>query len=384
MERLNMSNKPVLHVIGLAHLPTAAIDPVHACAYSGKIRRTCEMMTNHGFDVIFYGVEGSKVIAKESVVVLSEADRMKNYGPLEEFSSKFFQHGKNDPAYVTFKANATREILERVQPGDIFCNPMGNYYEEMCKSESQGGIEKANGYPFLVESGIGYSGILLNTHRVFESHPWQNYVYGIYNAWTQGQSFGNGEWYDDVIPNFYDPGHYKFNASKEDYFFMNCRIAQRKGIDIAIQTMEAMGGHLILAGQPGEDVKLDSPNVEYIGYISEKEKIDLLAHAKGLFSTTKYIGPFEGIAVEAQLSGCPVITTDFGCYTETVQQGLTGYRGMVLRDFVDAAKNIEKIKPKTCRNWAVSQFSMDACAPRYANFFRRLGDLWSEGWNKLD
>lgn len=378
-----MSKKPILHVVGLAHLPTAAIDPVWSCAYSQKIRKFCEMMTKVGFDVIFYGVEGSKVVAKESVVVLSEDDRNRIYGPLDDFANKFFIHGKDDPAYTIFQDNAIREVLDRVAPGDVFCNPLGNYYERMCRPESQGGIEKAKGTPFLVESGIGYDGILLNSYHVFESQAWRHYVWGIYRAWTQGKKFVDGDWYSDVIPNFYDPGHYKFSTSKEEYWFMNCRIAHRKGIDIAIQTMEAIGGHLILAGQPGENVDLSSQNVEFIGYVSEKEKVDLLAHAKGLFSTTKYIGPFEGILAEASLSGCPVIASDFGCYTETVQQGVTGYRGMVLKEFVRAAKNIDQIDPGACKKWA-SQFTMDACAPRYANFFSRLSDLWKGGWGELE
>jgi hypothetical protein len=57
---------------------------------------------------------------------------------------------------------------------------------------------------------------------------------------------------------------------------------------------------------------------------------------------------------------------------------------MVLRDFVNAAKNIGKIKPKACRNWAVSQYSTDAVAPRYARYFGRLSDLWKKGWGELD
>jgi len=53
-----------LHVLGLAHLPTIAADPVMACAYSQKIRRFCEMMSQD-YNIIFYGVEGSRVNAKE-------------------------------------------------------------------------------------------------------------------------------------------------------------------------------------------------------------------------------------------------------------------------------------------------------------------------------
>ena len=375
-----MKNK--LHVLGLAHLPTVAADPVFACAYSQKIKRFCDMMTGIGYDIYFYGVEGSKVACKENIVVLTEEERNRIYGPLDKFSAKFFEHGKNDPAYTIFRKNAIREIGSRVGKNDILCNPMGNYYEDICKPVNQGGVEVANGWPWLVESGIGYDGILMNTHRVFESNAWRHYVYGIYKAWTQSKRFVNGDFYDDVIPNFYHPGHYKFREDKEDFFFMNCRIAHRKGIDIAIQACEATNSHLILAGQPGEDVKLTSPNVEYIGYVDEKEKLELLSRAKGLFSPTLYIGPFEGVTAEALMSGTPVITTDFGCYTETVPEHV-GFRCMVLKEFVKAVRNIERIKPRTCRQWAVSRFSTEVCAVKYDRYFGRLSDLWGKGWGEL-
>jgi glycosyltransferase involved in cell wall biosynthesis len=344
------------------------------------------MMHKHGgYRIVFYGVEGSEVVADEVVTVLTERERARIYGPLDSFASQFFKHDGRDEAYTIFKKNATREILQRVGEGDILCNPMGNYYEELCKPVSQGGVEVANGQPFLVESGIGYDGILLNTHRVFESEAWRHYVYGMYKTWTQNKYFVDGDFYDTVIPNFYDPDHYEHRKSREDYYFMNCRIAQRKGIDIAKATMEATGDKLIIAGQPGENVDMNSPNVEYIGYVTEKEKIDLLAHAKGLFSTTKYIGPFEGVAVEAQMSGTPVITTDFGCYTETVNHGVTGYRGMVLKDFVKAVKaiNAGRISSKACRQWAVNRYSTRAVAPMYDRYFKKLEDLWGAGWSAL-
>lgn len=149
--------------------------------------------------------------------------------------------------------------------------------------------------------------------------------------------------------------------------------------------MRATGDKLIIAGQPGENVNMNYSNVEYIGYIDEKTKVDLLSHAKGLFSPTCYIGPFEGVAVEAQMSGCPVITTDFGCYTETVNHGVTGYRCNVLKEFVKAAEQIDAgcIKPEDCMKWAAQRYSLPVCRVKYVRFFNRLRDLWKKGWTEL-
>lgn len=354
-----------LHILGLAHLPTDRFrDPIRACAYTCKVARLIEMMsTLPDYHIIFYGVEGSKTEADEEVIVLDEKTRQEVYGDLDDFANKFFKHNPQDKAYQTFIKNAIAEINKRKQPNDLLLDPMGNYYAEIVNKVGL----------MCCESGIGYTGFLKNTHKVFESAAWQHLCYGLINQ-------QNGDYYDTVIPNYYNPAEYKYTENKEDYFFQNCRIAHRKGIIVSKQTVEAIGAKLLIAGQPGEDVDLNSPNVEYLGYVTEEEKRELLAHAKALFQPTTYIGPFEGVTVEAQMSGCPVITTNFGCFTETVLHGITGYRCNTQEQFTWAAKNIDKIKPADCRKWAVDNFSMERVKYMYDEYFHQLYDLFGKGW----
>jgi len=352
-----------LHVLGLAHLPTVAKDPVWACAYSQKIRRFIEMMKTLDYRITFYGVEGSETAADEEVIVLSEDSRQAVYGDLQDYSNKFFQHDPHDAAYQEFVANAIREINARASPESIICNPMGNYYQSIC--------EQVQG--LKCESGIGYTGVLQGTHKVFESQAWRHFVYGL-----MGQE--NGIFYDTVIPNFYDPEDYIFRDQKEDFFLQLSRTAVRKGHEISIKTCEAIGAKLLVCGQPGEDVPLSSPNVEYLGYVSEAEKRNLLSRAKGLFSPTLYLGPFEGVAVEAMLSGTPVLSTDFGCFTETVRNGVSGFRCNLLRDFIAAAQRIHEIEPGACRAWAIRNYSMHVIRHQYDAYFKRLMTLFGAGW----
>jgi len=367
-----------LHILGLAHLPSVEKDPVWACAYTQKQVRLTRMMKKLGYTVFFYGVEGTEVDADETVICLSEDIRGMVYGNLDEMDSKFFHHNPNDLAYKTFMQNAVNEIKMRLNPGDIAINPFGDYYSNIFRPQSQGGIELENGTPFMVEGGIGYKGILRNCHHVFESNTWRAWVYG---------KFGieHIDYYDTVIPNFYEPEHFRWSENKEDYFLQIGRLTPNKGFIIAKNTVEAIGAKLLVAGQPGDMTAADvntSPNVEYIGYINEKEKIDLLSHAKGLFCPTIYAPPFEGVSVEALFCGTPVICTDHGCFTETIPP-IVGYRCNTLKEFVNAARNIGEIDPENCRNWAESNFSTDVCAKKYDTFFGRLTDLRKGGWSQL-
>jgi glycosyltransferase involved in cell wall biosynthesis len=367
-------------MLGLAHLPSIEASPVWACAYTQKMIKLSRMMKGEGYPVIYYGVEGSKVDCTEFIECLDEEERSAIYGPLDKFASEHFQYSPHDEAYTKFIRNAIDIIKYKISPGDILINPMGNFFAEVCQPEVSGGVEKAFGYPFLVEGGIGYTGILKNTHKVFESNTWRSFVYGKYGI-------EDYKFYDTVIPNLFDPTHYKYSENKEDYFLMVCRQAHRKGIQVAVETVKALGSKLggaklILAGQPGE-VTINEPGIEQIGYIDEEEKIDLLSHAKALFQPTIYNAPFEGVTVEAMMSGTPVITTDQGCFTETVLPCLTGYRCNTLKEFVNAANNIETIDPAYCRDWAVGNYSLDVCAKKYDKYFQRLGDLYKKGWYEL-
>jgi glycosyltransferase involved in cell wall biosynthesis len=75
------------------------------------------------------------------------------------------------------------------------------------------------------------------------------------------------------------------------------------------------------------------------------------------------------------MSGTPVITTDWGAFSDTVIHGTTGYRCRTMDHFVWAAKNIDKLSPKVCREWAVKNYSMDRVVLMYEEFFQMLADV---------
>jgi len=86
------------------------------------------------------------------------------------------------------------------------------------------------------------------------------------------------------------------------------------------------------------------------------------------------------VSIEAAFSGTPVITTDHGCFAENVVHGKTGYRCRTLEQFAWAAKNIHKIKPKDCREFAMKNFTLERVAKMYNEYWNQLSELPEPGW----
>ena len=71
-----------------------------------------------------------------------------------------------------------------------------------------------------------------------------------------------------------------------------------------------------------------------------------------------------------------------GAFTENNLQGLTGYRCRTFGDFVEAAKNIDKIDPKFCREWAERNFDMYRVVEMYEKTFTDILNVekGDKGW----
>jgi glycosyltransferase involved in cell wall biosynthesis len=146
---------------------------------------------------------------------------------------------------------------------------------------------------------------------------------------------------------------------------------------------------LVVIGQGGEiiDGKLVADHAiidcdfEYLGVVTNPiEKAKLIGEASAVLVNTQYIGPFEGVHIEAALCGTPVITTDWGVFTETVMHGVTGYRTRTLGEAVWAANNLDKLDPQTIHNYAVANFSTTRVAELYQAYFEQLETLNNDGW----
>jgi glycosyltransferase involved in cell wall biosynthesis len=170
---------------------------------------------------------------------------------------------------------------------------------------------------------------------------------------------------------------FPLQEKKEDYYLYVGRMVDRKGIIVAQHVCKELGLKLIMAG-PGNNPKIEYG--EWVGPVGPEERAKLMGGAIALFAPTLYIEPFGNVVIEAQACGTPTITTDWGAFTETNPQGVTGYRCRNAMEFAVATEWVKDLDPVAIHKRAVALYSLDAIAPQYEQYFARLLTLWGDGW----
>ena len=347
------------HVVAMPHTQVTRAFAVDA--FTEKVRRFSTMMHNLGHEVFLYAGEESEAITTEHVTCITEEQRLEAVGVGHYINASYDTNSKH---WQIFNSNAINEIKKRIQPQDFICLTSGVAHKPI-----------ADAFPehISVEYSVGYSGSF-SRYRVFESYAWMHCIYGN----NRNLKDARGEFFDDVIPGFLEPEMFPYVEKPDDYFLYIGRVIEQKGIYIAAEVCEKLNKRLVIAG-PGKPPHYG----EYVGSVDTITRASLMGNATAVFAPTIYIEPFGYVVIESQMCGTPTITSDWGAFTETNINGLTGYRCRTFEDFIVAASSVHKLDREKIHKHALAIYDVDVIATRYEKYFSRLLSLWDKGWYQL-
>jgi glycosyltransferase involved in cell wall biosynthesis len=286
------------HIPGYVHLPVS--EKYSACAFTQKVVKLDKMLRSLGHTTILYGCEGSDDLGTEFVQTHTLRDIQQTWGDGDnripdlkyDWRGGMFRHDFNaarTPLTKKFYSTCIEEINKRKQPDDFLLVMQGYYHKP---------IGDAVKLWLTCEPGVGYRGSYTR-FKAFESAYLMNFTYGSSHP---GRSI-NGNYYDRVIPNYFDPKDFPFCEEKGDYYLFIGRVIRRKGVWTAIEATRAIGAKLLIAGQadPEIDITKLPEHCQFIGYVEPEDRARLMGHAKAVFVPTQYLEAFGGVNVEAQL-----------------------------------------------------------------------------------
>jgi glycosyltransferase involved in cell wall biosynthesis len=362
-----------LHMLGLPHV--VCNESFSHCAFNTKSRLFSPMLRAQGFDVIFYGVEGMQSGANEDVVLMTQEEHLRLLGQksYHEDPSAFVGEKAvvGTPLYTQFNYRLRDELIDRLEPGDVICLPMGHAHENAIRNIDL----LKSGEAIAVETGIGYPNPC-TIYRVFESQAWRHWTMGKEEREGLGWNSPRMEW---VIPNYYRLDEWPVvlagDLTAEDkrtvVFFG--RISESKGVAVIPKLAKAHPGlRFVICGQGDPTPYLTEPNVKYHAPIQGKARAAFLGHAAAAIFPSRMVEPFCGSAVEAMLTGTGVVTGSWGAFCETNIEGVTGYRCSTERDYIEAIGKAMTLPRGDVANSARARFATDVCGPMYARVFDQV------------
>jgi glycosyltransferase involved in cell wall biosynthesis len=183
-------------------------------------------------------------------------------------------------------------------------------------------------------------------------------------------------------PNGLDIDAYPPGEHRGDYLLFLGRMSPDKGADRAIEVARAAGMPLRIAAkcrEPAEQEYFSSAvepllgdGIEFLGEVSNGEKIELLRDARATLFPIDWEEPFGLVMLESMACGTPVLATRRGAVPEVVEDGVTGIVVDDYRDMADALTDALGLDPAACRRAVEERFSPERMVEAYVEVFEQL------------
>jgi len=376
-----------LHLPAIPH--TITRNEFSHCAFTGKVLRFPSMMIKQGYEVYHYGVETSEPNATVNIDILQKDEwnklRIQSYKTLKNLNDvsdeevlQLLENNKkfvgdlaniNTILYKTFNVKFREALIKnyRSSKTDIICLPYGKSHD----------LALENLDVVSVESGIGHPDSYRN-YRIFESYAWLHY--------TIGKEKINCPNYFFVAPIYYNvlefPLSLKPEKNKIGFFGRICDV---KGLCVIVDIAKRFPDvEFVICGQGDPNKYLTEPNIKYKEPIHSSERGEFLGSLTGMIAPSLYVEPFCSSAVEAQLTGCPVICFANGAFLETVENFKTGLHCHTLQDFCYGVQMCldNKFDRQYIGDRSRKLYDMYNVSKQYDYIFRNIMDIHngSNGW----
>lgn len=344
----------IFHCLSVPYAPTKK--EVSLCAFVQKVYKFCDEMTKRGHTVYHYGHENSKVNCTEHIIVTNDDILKRSYGNLNDWKQKGFDQNTETEAFKVFNKNCIIEIEKRIKSKNEFILCWFGFGHLEC-------AEHFKNKALIIEPSIGYDSMFAPI-KIFETKSQLHKMHGL------AQTNVDFEREFVVYPGF-DPGDFEYKSSKSNTALFLGRIIPEKGAKLAYDICNHIGQEIIFAG-PNIMKLPDTKYCKFVGFVEPKQRKELLSNAKFLFAPSLFIEPCNWTVIEAQFSGTPTITTDFGGFTETVAQLKTGFRCFDAQTMIHSILNINQIQSAECYKNAIDKFTIQKQCDNYESVLNSI------------
>lgn len=238
-------------------------------------------------------------------------------------------------------------------------------------------------YAHLVAQRIKKPCVLTFHNKITESEFSQIKKDGVYTV-ALSDTHGNGLDIDAVIENGISIHEIKPSFAKGKYLIAIGRLAEAKGIDIAIKIANKAGKKLLIFGRIGTSPERQSyfkqeikpflnKNLVYMGEVSQFEIFKYLREAEALlFPIKRKIKVCPLIVAESLACGTPVIGTAMNPTPKLLKNPKIACLSNNFNIMVKAVKNIENFDRKKCRKVAEKIFDSSIMAKKYIALYKKI------------
>ncbi|MEA2740636.1 MAG: hypothetical protein QOH05_3943, partial [Acetobacteraceae bacterium] len=185
-----------------------------------------------------------------------------------------------------------------------------------------------------------------------------------------------------TVPNGVRPDRFPFRAARGEYAVFLGRMSPDKGPTWAIDAARAAGIPLVMAAKCREDSEVAyfeqavaprlGGDVEWIGEVGGRRKVELLAGARCLLFPVDWEEPFGLVMIEAMACGTPTIAYPAGSVPEVIDHGLTGYIVHDEGSAVAAVSRLDRLSSSAIRARFEQRFTARRMAEDYVALYRRM------------